>query len=87
MLSQNKMTGVKFKDKQDLKQKKANAQLKDDEKYWTALRYEQVHPKRKTQANKLLGINYLRVLVDGTDGQNHDNVCPNCSAPLVPKIV
>ena len=52
------MTGVKFNDIQDLKKKKANAQLKDDEKYWTALRYEQVHHKRKTQVNKLRTINY-----------------------------
>ena len=43
MLSGNKMTGVKFKDVQDLENKTAKAKLKGEEKYWTALRYEKIN--------------------------------------------
>ncbi|XP_015748570.1 PREDICTED: uncharacterized protein LOC107328345 [Acropora digitifera] len=43
MLSGNKMTGVKFKDVQDLKNKTAKANLRGDEKYWTALSWHSEH--------------------------------------------
>ena len=57
MRSQNNMTGVKFKDKDDLEKKIANAQLEYGKKYWTALRYDQVNHKRGSQVNKFLTIN------------------------------
>ncbi|XP_044181267.1 adhesion G protein-coupled receptor L4-like [Acropora millepora] len=43
MRSQNNMTGVKFKDKEDLEKKKANAQLEYGKKYWTALSWHSEH--------------------------------------------
>ena len=43
MLSGNEMTGVKFKGEQDLENKKAKIELRGDEKYWTALRYEKIN--------------------------------------------
>ena len=70
MRSQNNMTGVKFKDKEDLEKKIANAQLEYGKKYWTALRYDQVNHKRGSQVNKLLTINYPWILVGGSVGQN-----------------
>ncbi|XP_074606633.1 adhesion G protein-coupled receptor L3-like isoform X2 [Acropora palmata] len=43
MRSQNNMTGVKFKDKEDLEKKIANAQLEYGKKYWTALSWHSEH--------------------------------------------
>ncbi|KAK2559805.1 Adhesion G-protein coupled receptor D1 [Acropora cervicornis] len=43
MRSQNNMTGVKFKDKEDLEKKIANVQLEYGKKYWTALSWHSEH--------------------------------------------